>query len=107
MSGEVFKVWRVLEEEEQSDETGQMRSVIVRKELVGEILNPAQEAYVTWPELRELYGEGYYLVDVPESVRRQYLVADKQFIRTPGGFEGAGKVLRRGNRLIYDGFSEP
>jgi len=83
MTGPVFKVWRVLEEKEVADEQGHKFRMITKKEFIGEIVNPRQGIYVTWMELAEHFGEGYYLVAVPKEVRQKYVVPAEQHIRTP------------------------
>jgi hypothetical protein len=93
-----FKIWRILEEQESPN--GKHR-VVTKKEFVGEIENPKQEIYVTWNELAELFGEGYYFVEIPVEFRRRYLVPDKQYIRTPMYFEPSSFVQTRGIGVIY------
>lgn len=93
-----FKVWRVLEEQESAD--GRVR-VITKKEYIGEIENPKHEIYLTWTELDLTFGEGYYLVEVPEGIHRHYLVPDKQLIRTPAYFDPSQFVCREGSRIAY------
>lgn len=83
MTGPAFKVWRVLEEKEVDDEQGHKYRVITKKEFVGEIVNPKQEIYLTWMELVAHFGEGYYLVEIPNEIRRQYVVPNEQRVRTP------------------------
>jgi hypothetical protein len=85
MADHTFKVWRVLEEKEVTNEHGHKYRIITKKEFVGEIANPRQEIYVTWMELVGRFGEGYYLVEVPKEIR-QYVVPAEQRIRTPGAF---------------------
>ena len=84
MTGPAFKVWRVLEEKEVADEQGHKYRTIMKKEFVGEIVNPKQEIYVTWMELAERFGEGYYLVEIPKEIRQRYAVPAEQRVRTPG-----------------------
>ena len=84
MAGPAFKVWRVLEEKEVADEQGHKYRIVVRKEFVGEIVNPRQEVYVTWMEVAERFGEGYYLVEIPKEIREKYVVPVEQKIKTPG-----------------------
>ena len=45
MTEPAFKVWRVLEEKEVTDEQGHKYRTITKKECVGEIVNPKQEVY--------------------------------------------------------------
>jgi len=84
MTGPAFKVWRVLEEKEVADEQGNKYRMIAKKEFVGEILKPKQGIYVTWMEVAERFGEGYYLVEIPREIRQQYVVPVEQHIKTPG-----------------------
>jgi hypothetical protein len=86
MSGPAFKVWRVLEEREVADAQGHKYKTITKKEFVGEIVKPRQEIYVTWMELVELFGQGYYLVEIPKEIRGRYVVPAEQRIKTPGLF---------------------
>ena len=83
MAGPAFKVWRVLEEKEVADEQGRKYRVITRKEFVGEVVNPQQEVYVTWMEIAEGFGEGYYLVEIPKEIRERYVVPNEQRVKTP------------------------
>lgn len=84
MTSLAFKVWRVLEEKEVADEHGHKYRTITKREFIGEIVNPRQEIYVTWMELVERFGEGYYLVEVPKEIRQMYVVPAEQRIKTPG-----------------------
>ncbi|HVB56795.1 MAG TPA: hypothetical protein VNE63_10245 [Candidatus Acidoferrales bacterium] len=84
MTDPVFKVWRVVEEKKVADEQGHKYRTITKKEFIGEIVNPRQEIYVTWMELAERFGEGYYLVEIPKEVRINYVVPGEQRIKTPG-----------------------
>ncbi|MGH9700431.1 MAG: hypothetical protein ACRD52_13375 [Candidatus Acidiferrales bacterium] len=86
MSNLAFKVWRVLEEKEVADEHGHRYKVISRKEFAGEIVNPKQEIYVTWMEVAERFGQGYYLIEIPKEIRLKYVVPAEQLIKTPGAF---------------------
>lgn len=95
-----FKVWRVLEEQGSNDGHGTIR-VITKKEFVGEIENPKEKIYVTWMELAERFGEGYYVVEVPPEIHKRYLVPDKQFVRTPACFGPSQFVVRQDNRILY------
>ncbi len=95
-----FKVWRVLEETETKDEHGTIR-VITKKEPAGEIENPKEGIYVTWMELVERFGEGYYLVEIPRPIYKRYLVPEKQLVRTPDHFEPSRFVKRIGNTILY------
>jgi hypothetical protein len=83
MSDPIFKVWRVLEEKEVADEQGHKYRTVTKKEFAGEIVNPRQEIYVTWMELVERFGEGYYFVEVPKEIRQRYVVPAEQCIKTP------------------------
>lgn len=98
MGNTLFKVWRILEEQELPD--GKHR-VVTKKKFVGEIENPKQEIYLTWNELVERFGEGYYLVEIPAEIHRQYLVPDKQTIRTPEYFEPSQFVHWIGAYIQY------
>ena len=98
MGNRLFKVWRILEEQELPD--GKHR-VITKKKFVAEIENPKQVVYVTWCELVEHFGEGYYLVEIPVEIHQRYLVPDKQTIRTPSYFEPSQFVHRIGAHLLY------
>lgn len=100
MSSSEFKVWRILEETETKDEHGTIR-VVTKKQLVGEIGKPKEEIYVTWMELVERFGEGYYLVEIPKAISQRYIVSDKQYVRTPECFEPSRFVRRVGDRVIY------
>ncbi|MFZ0638584.1 MAG: hypothetical protein WAN33_01075 [Candidatus Acidiferrales bacterium] len=100
MASEKFRVWRILEETETKDEHGSIR-VITKKELIGEIEKPKEEVYVTWPELVERFGEGYYLIEIPRAIYRRYLVPEKQFVRTPAYFEPSPLVQHEGNRTVF------
>ncbi|MGB6877080.1 MAG: hypothetical protein WBD87_13710 [Candidatus Acidiferrales bacterium] len=100
MASEKFRVWRILEETETKDEHGSIR-VITKKELLGEIEKPKEEIYVTWPELVERFGEGYYLVEIPRAIYQRYMVSDKQYVRTPEYFEPSRLVKRIGNAISY------
>lgn len=100
MTSEEFKVWRILEETETKDEHGTIR-VVTKRQFVGEIGKPKEEIYVTWMELVERFGEGYYLVEIPKEVHRRYMVPEKQFVRTPAYFEPCRFVRRVGDRVIY------
>ncbi|MGB6485226.1 MAG: hypothetical protein WBE86_17250 [Candidatus Acidiferrales bacterium] len=100
MASEKFRVWRILEETETKDEHGSIR-VITKKELLGEIEKPKEEIYVTWPELVERFGEGYYLVEIPREVYKRHLVPEKQLVRTPVYFEPSPFVLRDDARIVY------
>jgi hypothetical protein len=51
---------------------------------------------VTWCELVEHFGKGYYLVEIPAEVHRRYFVPDKQYIRTPAYFEPSRLAHRVG-----------
>jgi len=84
MTVPAFKVWRVLEEKDVTDEQGHKFRMITKKEFIGEIVNPRQEIYVIWMELVERFGEGYYLVEVPKEIRQRYVVPVEQRIKTPG-----------------------
>jgi hypothetical protein len=97
-SGGGFKIWRVLEEEESSDARTR---IIRRKEFIGEIFNPKQEIYLTWIELVEGFGEGYYLVEIPADLRGRYVLPETQFVRTPAYFEPSPFVRREGSRFLY------
>lgn len=104
MASEGFKVWRVLQEEElegQKGRRGKRLRTITKKEFIGEIEKPKEEIYVTWPEVVERFGEGYYLVEIPPEIHKRYLVPDKQFVRTPAYFEPSPFVRHRGNQIIY------
>ena len=79
-----FKVWRVLEEKEVADEQGHKYRTITKKAFIGEIVDPRQEIYVTWMELVERFGEGYYLVEIPKEIRQRYVIPAEQRIKTPG-----------------------
>ena len=92
-----FKVLRILEEQESPD---RKHSTVTKKEFVGEIESPKREIYVTSEELLKLFGEGYYLAEIPPNVYRRYLVPDKQFIRTPMYFEPSRFVHRIGARVV-------
>jgi hypothetical protein len=100
MTSEKFKVWRILEETETKDEHGTIR-VVTKKESVGEIENPKEGIYVTWMELVEHFGEGYYIVEIPREICRRYLVPEKQLVRTPEYFEPSPFVLRDGARIVH------
>lgn len=100
MTSEGFKVWRILEETETDDK--KVRT-ITKKEFVGEIASPKEEIYVTWMELVERFGEGYYLVEIPREIHKRYLVPDKQYVRTPAYFEPSPLVKHEGNRTMYAG----
>lgn len=95
-----FKVWRVLEEQESNDGHGAIR-VITKKEFVGEIESPKEEIYVTWMELVEHFGEGYYVVEIPPEIHQRYLVPDKQFVRTPAYFQPSPFVNPTGLTVTY------
>lgn len=84
MIAPAFKVWRVLEEKEVTDAQGHKYKTITKKEFVGKIMNPRQEIYVTWVELVERFGEGYYVVEIPKEIRERYVVPTEQRIKTPG-----------------------
>ena len=86
MPDPAFKVWRVLEEKEVTDEHGHKYRTITKKEAAGEIVNPKQEIYVTWMEIVDRFGEGYYLVEIPKEIRKRYVVPSEQRIKTPGAF---------------------
>lgn len=86
MAEDGFKVWRILQETESEDK--KVRT-ITKKKFAGEIANPKEEIYVTWTELVERFGEGYYLVEIPREIYGRYLVPEKQLIRTPAHFKGA------------------
>lgn len=92
MTGPAFKVWRVLEESEVADERGNRYRVVANKEFVGEIVNIKQEDFVTWMEIVEIFGEGYYLVEVPKEIRQKYVVPAEQRIKTPGVFRCRAKT---------------
>ncbi|HEV2305470.1 MAG TPA: hypothetical protein VGR93_08125 [Candidatus Acidoferrales bacterium] len=98
MASKSFKIWRVLEETVSPD--GKLRT-ITKKEFVGEIDEPKEEIYVTWQELVQRFGEGYYLVEIPPEIHKRYLVPDKQFVRTPAYFEPSPFVRREKNAIIY------
>ncbi len=83
MTNPAFKVWRVLDEKEITDGQGHKYKTITKKEFVGEIVNPRQEIYVTWMELVERFGEGYYLVEIPKEIRQRYMIPAEQHVRTP------------------------
>ncbi|HEV2224424.1 MAG TPA: hypothetical protein VGR84_15630 [Candidatus Acidoferrales bacterium] len=100
MSSSKFKVWRILEETGTKDEHGTIR-VVTKKQLVGEIGKPKEEIYVTWMELVERFGEGYYLVEIPKEICRRYVVPEKQFVRTSAYFERSPFVTREGNRICF------
>lgn len=100
MTSEEFKVWRILEETATKDEHGTIR-VVTKKQLVGEIRKPKEEIYVTWMELVERFGEGYYVVEIPKEIHRRYTVPDRQFVRTPAYFEPSAFVRRCGQQLLY------
>ncbi len=100
MADNAFKVWRILEETEPEDK--KVRT-ITKKEFVGEIVNPKEEICVTWMELVECFGEGYYLVEIPREIYRRYLVPEKQFVRTSAYFEPSSFVRREGSAIAYDG----
>ena len=101
MASNSFRVWRILEETETKDEHGTIR-VVTKKEPVGEIQNPKEEAYVTWMELVERFGEGYYLVEIPKEIYQRNMVPQKQYVRTPEYFEPSCHVNRIMQHLIYD-----
>jgi hypothetical protein len=46
-------------------------------------MNPRQEIYVTWMELADRFGEGYYLVEIPKETRQRYAVPAEQRAKTP------------------------
>lgn len=98
MSSSEFKVWRVLKEATSQD--GKLRT-ITKKEFVGEIENPKEEIFVTWMELVERFGEGYYLVEIPKEICRRYVVPEKQFVRTSAYFEPSPCVTHLNNRICY------
>lgn len=100
MAAGAFKVWRVLEEQGSNDGHGTIR-VITKKEFVGEIENPREEIYLTWMELAERFGEGYYVVEIPPEIHKRYLVPDKQYVRTRGYFEPSVFVQRETGRVFY------
>ncbi|MFZ0465539.1 MAG: hypothetical protein WAL78_07515 [Candidatus Acidiferrales bacterium] len=100
MTTEKFKVWRNLEETETKDEHGTIR-VATKKQLVGEIEKPKEEIYVTWMELVERFGEGYYLVEIPKAIYQRNMVPEKQCVRTPEYFEPSKFVKRIGNTISY------
>lgn len=100
MTCEGFSVWRILEEAETKDEHGTIR-VVTKKELVGEIGKPKEEIYVTWMELVERFGEGYYLVEIPKEICRRYVVPEKQFVRTSAYFEPSRSVKRIGHTISH------
>jgi hypothetical protein len=83
MTSPAFKVWRVLEEKEVTDAQGHKYKTITKKEFVGEIVNPHQEIYVTWTDLVDRFGQGYYLVEIPKQIRQRYVVPAEQRIKTP------------------------
>lgn len=99
-----FKVWRILEETESEDK--KMRT-ITKKEFVGEIENPKEEIYVTWMELVERFGEGYYLVEIPREIYKRYLVPEKQLIRTPAYFEPSPFIRYDGSAVFYQYVNTP
>ena len=68
---------------------------------MGETENPKQVIYVTWCELVKHFGEGYYLVEIPAEIHRQYLVPDKQNIRTPAYLGPSQFVHRVGGHIQY------
>gem|GEM_PF-6877402 len=74
---------------------------IARKEFVGEIESPKQEIYVTWAELLERFGEGYYLVEIPSEIHNRYLVPERQYVRTSAYFEPCPFVSHLGKRILY------
>jgi hypothetical protein len=86
MVGPAFKVWRILEEREVGDDQNGKYLLITKKEFVGEIVDPREEIFVTWPELVEQYGEGYYLVEIPKEFLKHYVLPAEQHVRTPGAF---------------------
>lgn len=98
MADSAFKVWRILEETESEDK--KVRT-ITKREFVGAIENPKEEIYITWMELVERFGEGYYLVEIPREIYRRYLVPDKQFVHTPACFEPSWFVKRTNDRIHY------
>ncbi|HEV2488986.1 MAG TPA: hypothetical protein VGT03_04195 [Candidatus Acidoferrales bacterium] len=98
MAQEGFKVWRVLEEMESED--GKVRT-ITKKQFIGEIQKPKEEIYVTWMELVERFGEGYYLVEIPKEIHRRYIVPERQFVRTSAYFEPSEFVRRVRDRVVY------
>ena len=83
MTSPAFNVWRVLEEKEVADDQGRKYKTIKKKEFIGEIVSPRQGIYVTWMELAERFGEGYYLVEIPKEIRQRYIVPAEQRIKTP------------------------
>jgi hypothetical protein len=76
----------VLKEKAVANEQGNKYRMITKKEFVREIVNPRQEIYVTWMELVELLGKGYYLVEIPYEIRTTYVVPNERRIRTPLAF---------------------
>jgi hypothetical protein len=90
-----------VELEDQRDGRGRKARTITKKEFIGEIANPKEEIYVTWMELVDRFGEGYYIVEIPKEIRRRYVVPEKQFVRTSGYFEPSPFVHRRGTRILY------
>lgn len=99
-----FRVWHVLEETESEDK--KVRT-ITKREFVGEIANPKEEIYVTWMELVERFGEGYYLVEIPRKIYKRYLVPEKQFVRTPAYFEPSPFAQHGKDRILYIAPSAP
>ncbi|HEV2299865.1 MAG TPA: hypothetical protein VGR72_15265 [Candidatus Acidoferrales bacterium] len=98
MAQDGFKVWRVLGETQSED--GKVRT-ITKKEFIGEIASPKEEIYVTWMELVERFGEGYYLVEIPKEIHRRYIVPEKQFVRTSAYFEPSRFISKELNRISY------
>jgi hypothetical protein len=96
-----FQVYRVLEEEELQDEQGWPYRTITKQVFLGNIDNPTNANFVTWMELEELYGPGYYLVEIPERIRRRYVVPDGQRGKTAEYYEPSPYVSRQGNKIIY------
>lgn len=84
---ESFRVYRVLEEEQLPNEQRGDYHIITKKVFLGNIDNPTNETFVSWMELEDLYGPGYYLVEIPEAIRRRYVSPGEQRVRTSGYFE--------------------
>jgi hypothetical protein len=105
-TGHAFKVWRVPEEKEVADEQGHKYRVITKKEFVGEIVNPKQEIYVTWMELVERFGEGYYLVEIPKEIRQRYALPAEQRVTTPCAHAECGRMELE-NSVINIGLTHP
>jgi hypothetical protein len=104
MASNSFRVWRILEETETKDEHGTIR-VVTKKERAGEIENPKEGIYVTWMELVERFGEGYYLVEIPKEIYQRNMVPEKQYVRTPEYFEPSRFIHRNGRFVKYDALS--